>query len=178
MNKQGSVLRRPRTLAICACLTALALALSYCERFIPVGALIPLPGIKLGLANIVTLFALFALGRRYALAVMLTRCLLSAIFSGQPMALLFSVCGGLLALLAMSLAMRSRHLSIYGVSILGAAAHNVGQIAAAMLIMHSTAIFYYLSTLLFAAIITGALTALAASGVLRALDKSGLLRKK
>ena len=67
-----------RQLTLCAMLTALALALSWAERFLPLSLLIPLPGIKLGLANIVTLFALYALGAPQAFAILLCRCFLGS----------------------------------------------------------------------------------------------------
>ena len=82
-----------RRLALCAVLTALALGLSTLEGMFPVSLLIPLPGIKLGLANIVTVYALYALGPASALAILLARCLLGAMFAGNPSALLFSRCG-------------------------------------------------------------------------------------
>ena len=70
-----------RQLTVCALLAALALGLSYLERMIPLGTLIPLPGIKLGLANIVTLFALLTMGTWPAFLILLTRCLLGAVFA-------------------------------------------------------------------------------------------------
>ncbi|MPN02962.1 hypothetical protein SDC9_150183 [bioreactor metagenome] len=83
-----------RQLALCAMLTALALALSYLESFFPLSLVIPLPGIKLGLANIVTLFALYTLGPGQALIILVTRCTLGALFAGNMNALIFSVLGG------------------------------------------------------------------------------------
>ena len=72
-----------RQLTLCAVLTAMALALSYLENFFPLSLAIPIPGIKLGLANIVTLFALYALGPGQALLILLARCLLGAVFAGN-----------------------------------------------------------------------------------------------
>ena len=122
-----------KQLTLCAVLTALALAFSYLENFFPLSLAIPIPGIKLGLANIVTVFALYALGPAQALLILTGRCLLGAVFAGNMNALIFSLLGGFSAMLVMILLSRSRHLSIYGVSIGGAAAHNCGQIAAACL---------------------------------------------
>ena len=112
---------------MCAMLTALALGLSTLENLFPVTLFIPLPGVKLGLANIVTLYALYALGFPSALAILLVRCTLGALFAGNASALLFSLLGGLSALLVMALLSRTKKLSIFGVSIAGAAAHNCGQ---------------------------------------------------
>ena len=115
-----------RRLALCAVLTALALGLSTLEGMFPVSLLIPLPGIKLGLANIVTVYALYALGPASALAILLARCLLGAMFAGNASALLFSLMGGVLSMLVMIVLRHLPGLSIYGVSIGGAAAHNIG----------------------------------------------------
>ena len=92
-----------RQLTLCAMLTALALALSWVERFLPLSLLIPLPGIKLGLANIVTLFALYALGPAQALLILLCRCTLGALFAGNLNALIYSLFGGVAAMLTMIL---------------------------------------------------------------------------
>ena len=132
-----------KTITTCAVLAALALALSYLESFFP--PLLPLPGVKLGLANIVTVYALYALGFPSALAILLVRCTLGALFAGNASALLFSLLGGLAALLAMALLRKAKGLSIFGVSIAGAAAHNIGQVCAAMLTLGSSAPLYYLS---------------------------------
>lgn len=128
-----------KQLTLCAVLTAMALALSYLENLFPLSLAIPLPGIKLGLANIVTVFALYALGPGQALLILVGRCLLGAVFAGNMNALIFSVLGGVSAMLVMILLSRPGRLSVYGVSIGGAAAHNCGQIAAAVLTLWSTA---------------------------------------
>lgn len=94
------------------------------ENLLPTAMLIPLPGFKLGLANIVTVFALYYLGAAPAMAILIARCLLGAMFAGNVPALLFSLMGGVLAMLIMILLHRLPRLSIYGVSIAGAAGHN------------------------------------------------------
>lgn len=160
---------KAKEIALCAMLTALALALSFLERFLPVQLVIPLPGIKLGLANIVTLVALSLLKTRYALAITLCRCVFGAIFGGGITGLLFSLCGGLLALGVMAFARKSGKLSVYGVSVLGAAAHNIGQIIAAMALLRSVYIGAYLPWLLLAGIVTGLLTGSVCAGILRLL---------
>ena len=88
-----------KQLTLCAVLTALALALSYLENFFPLSLAIPIPGIKLGLANIVTVFALYALGPAQALLILAGRCLLGAVFAGNMNALIFSLLGGFSAML-------------------------------------------------------------------------------
>ena len=165
-----------RQLTLCAVLTALALGLSYMENFIPLGLLIPLPGIKLGLANIVTIFALYALGPTQAMLILIARCTLGAVFAGNLNALLFSLMGGVTAMLVMIALSRVRRLSVYGVSVGGAAAHNCGQVAAAVLTLGNTAPCYYLPILLGVSLFTGALTGLVAACLFRALAHTGLTR--
>lgn len=160
--------------ALCAVLIALALALSYTERFIPLQLVVPLPGIKLGLANIVTLVALYLLGPRQAFLILIPRCVLGAVFGGGITGLLFSLLGGVLALLTMAGARRLGLFSVYGVSVLGAAAHNVGQILAAMGLMQSVYIGAYLPYLSLVAIVTGLTTGACCAGVLRAMKYASI----
>lgn len=156
-------------LTLGAVLVALALALSYMERFIPLQLLIPLPGVKIGLANIVTLIALYLLGSGYAFGILLIRCFLGALFGGGITGFFFSLTGGLLAMSLMAFCRKLPFFSIYGVSILGAAAHNIGQILAAMVLMHSVYIGAYLPYLLAVSLFTGFATGSAGAGVLRIL---------
>ena len=165
---------KTKQISLCAVLIALALALSYTERFIPLQLFIPLPGIKLGLANIVTLIALYLFRTKYAFAILIIRCVFGAVFGGGVTGLLFSLCGGILAMTAMALSRRLPFLSVYGVSVIGAAAHNIGQILASMALMHSLWIGAYLPWLLITAVFTGLLTGCACAGVLRVLPKATL----
>lgn len=158
-----------KQLTLCAVLTAMALALSYLENFFPLSLAIPIPGIKLGLANIVTVFALYALGPGQALLILLARCFLGAVFAGNMNALLFSLLGGVTAMLVMIALSRVRRLSVYGVSVGGAAAHNAGQVAAAVLTLGSAAPLAYLPFLLVVSVFTGALTGFVAALLFRAM---------
>ena len=150
-------------------LAAMALALSYMENLLPTALLVPLPGFKLGLANIVTVFALYYLGAAPAMAILVARCLLGAMFAGNVPALFFSLMGGVLAMLIMILLHRLPGLSIYGVSVAGAAGHNTGQVAAAVLTLGSTAPVAYLPVLLVVSVFTGALTGFVAALLFRAM---------
>ena len=143
-----------RRLTRCAVLTALALALSVAEGLVPLTILFPLPG----LANLVTVYALCRLSGREALLILAARCLLGALLGGNLMALAFSLTGGLLALGVMALLLRCSFLSLFGVSIAGAAAHNTGQILAAMAVLGSRAPLVYLPPLLLCSLVTGAVT--------------------
>ncbi len=165
-------MKMTKRIALSAVLIALALALSYTERFIPLQMVIPLPGIKLGLANIVTLVALSLLGWKDTLWIVILRCIMGAVFGGGISGLLFSLTGGLFSLGVMTFMGRIPTFSLYGISILGAAAHNIGQICAAMALMQTVYIGAYLPYLLIVAIFTGFATATAASGVLKLLPKA------
>jgi len=158
---------RTKKLSLCGVMISLALVLSYTEHFIPLQMVIPLPGIKLGLANIVTLIAIYLLDDKSVYGIVILRCLLSAVFGGGISGLLFSMTGGILSVTVMILMKKIPCFSIFGVSILGAAAHNMGQICAAMVLMQSVYIGTYLPYLLLAAVFTGYAIGAAASGVLR-----------
>lgn len=147
-----------RRLTRCAVLTALALAISVAEGLVPISILIPLPGLRLGLANLVTIYALVCLSPRESFAILLSRCLLGALMGGNLAALAFSLTGGVLAFLAMWALLRVPFLSLFGVCIAGAAGHNAGQILAAMAVLGSPAIAVYLAPLLVASLVTGSVT--------------------
>lgn len=167
-------MRSAKQISLCAVMIALALALSYTERLLPLQLLIPLPGVKLGLANIVTLLALCLFRSRYAFVILLLRCLLGAVFGGGITGLMFSLSGGMLALGVMALSRKLPFLSLFGVSVLGAAAHQIGQILAAMALMRSVYAAAYLPWLLLVSVATGLLTGGMTAGVLRLLPKGVL----
>lgn len=147
-----------KKLTRCAVLTALALALSVAEGLFPLTVLFPLPGLRLGLANLVTLYALATLGGGEALLILLARCLLGALLGGNLSSLAFSLTGGLLAFGVEWLFLKWRGLSLFGVGMAGAAAHNTGQILAAVAVMRTPATLFYLPPLLLASALTGAFT--------------------
>ncbi|MCH5274712.1 MAG: Gx transporter family protein [Lachnospiraceae bacterium] len=148
-------------LTVLAVFTVIALTLFVVESAIPVP--VPIPGLKLGLANIVTLIVLQFFTLPEALLVLTARILLSAFFAGQALSLLYSFAGGLLSLFLMALLNRflsGRFLFITG--IFGALAHNVGQLIAACLILGSPGVFAYLPFLMISGSITGLFTGLSA----------------
>lgn len=156
-------------------LLALALSLARLEAMLPFRLFIPLPGVKLGLANVATLASLYLLDVSSALSLTLLRCLLGAAFGGGWMALLFSLSGGMLSTVVMAAAKRLPCLSIYGVSLLGAAAHGMGQIASACLLTATPALAAYLPLLLLASLATGLAIAGMGAAVLRALAPMNLI---
>lgn len=139
-----------------AALLCAALALSYVEALLPLGAVSVIPGAKLGLANLAVLTAARRGTMWDAAAVSLSRTILSALLFGSVSALAFSVSGAVCALCVLSLCRFARdRLSYIGTSVLCAAAHNTGQLACAVLWMHERALFAYLPALLILAVLSG-----------------------
>lgn len=158
-------MRRTKTkkLALYALLTALAFLLSYIESLIPVYILIP--GIKLGLANLVVFAALYLLGWKEALTISLIRMLLVSFTFGNLFALFYSLAGGLLSFCGMCLCKRLRF-GMIAVSLTGGVLHNIGQILTAALLMRTAAIISWLPMLLLSGGAAGALIGLAGGLVL------------
>lgn len=147
-----------------ALLTAVALAIFVVELQLP--ALTPIPGVKLGLANIITVYAMFALGPADTALILLARILLGSMFAGQMMALFYSLAGGALCYLVMLVLRRLFTLKqIWICSVFGAIAHNLGQITMAILLTRTPALIYYLPILLVSGIIAGCFTGLCAQFV-------------
>ena len=144
-----------RRIAALAVLTAVSMVLSLVETYIPVP--IPVPGVKIGLANIVTLVLITNFDIMSALTVLIARCILSAVFSGSINAIFFSLAGGISSCAVMWLFYRKIHLdfSLIGISVIGAAAHNTAQIMTAIVLMKDGAILYYLPVLLLCGLVTG-----------------------
>lgn len=123
------------------------------------------PGVKLGLANIATLTALYLYGARGAAAVMVCRVLLSGFLFGSPVSMLYSLFGGALSLAAMVLLKKIPALSIVGVSAAGGFCHNLGQLAAAALTAGTAGLAYYFPVMAIAGVVTGAAMGFAAKQV-------------
>lgn len=150
-----------RKLTRCALLSGIALTIFVLEAQIP--AFLPIPGFKLGLSNVVTLYALCALGGKEAAAIVFVRILLGNLVTGQVMALLYAFAGGILSFLTMAFALRALPKNqIWVAGILGGIAHNIGQMAVAVALTETPALLYYLPVLLLCALLTGAFTGLTA----------------
>lgn len=146
-------MRKNRQIALRGALIALAMVLSYLESFIPL--LIAVPGVKIGLANIVTLIALYKLGLKDAIMISIGRIILSSLLFGNLSMILYSLAGAALSLVAMKLAMGIQKLSVTGVSILGGVFHNLGQLLIAAILLQNGNIFYYLSVLFISGTLAG-----------------------
>lgn len=135
-------------------LVALAMIFSYVEVLIPIS--IGVPGMKLGLANLVIVIGLYLLNAGEVFLISFVRILLVSMLFGNAAAMAYSLAGGILSFLVMTILSKTKtEFSIVGVSVLGAVFHNIGQIGMAFLLLSSTAIFYYLPVLLFVGVLTG-----------------------
>jgi heptaprenyl diphosphate synthase len=166
-----------RKLAYMAVLTAIALTIFIVEAQIPVP--VPIPGVKLGLANIVTVYAMFTLGPAPTLMILVARIILGAMFSGRFVTLLYSASGGLLCYLSM-LGMRKLLTlkQIWLCAVIGAVFHNIGQMLAAIFVLRTIGIAAYLPMLLISAIVTGAFTGTCAQLLVNRLGNKYLPRSR
>lgn len=168
---------RTRKLTVMAMLLALALIIFVIEAQLP--PLAPIPGIKLGLANIITLTAIYLIGRREAFIVLILRIILGSVFSGNLIGFIYSVSGGIASfalMCAVSLFLKPD--KIWVVSVFGALAHNAGQIAAAVFITKTTQVIWYLPVLTISAVITGVFTGIAAQLIFKRLRKINAIKEK
>ena len=148
---------------------ALALIFSYVESLIPIAVLIPVPGVKLGLANLIIVIALYKVGAKEAYLLSITRVVLSGFIFGNMFSILYSLAGGLLSLTSMVLLKRCNTFSIMGISIVGGVAHNIGQIIIAMYAVSTFSVGYYVPVLIVAGTITGFLIGIISNEVLKRL---------
>lgn len=138
--------------------TALGLILSYVESLFPVFA--GIPGVKLGLANLVTVLLLYGCSAKEALLVSLVRILAAGFLFGNLMGIVFGLCGGLLSLLVMVLIKRTGLFSMVGVSVAGGFSHNLGQLLVAAFVVRLPQLVYYIPVLMVSGILTGFLIGL------------------
>lgn len=144
---------KSKTVAVYGMCVALAMILSYVEALIPLS--IAVPGVKIGLANIAVLFALYKLGGRAAFVISLLRVFLVSVLFGNAMTLIYSIAGAFLSLVVMLLMKKSGAFGTLGVSIAGGVAHNVGQIAVAAIVLETVGLMYYLPPLLVSGTVAG-----------------------
>ena len=132
---------------------ALAFILSYIESLIPMP--VPIPGIKIGLANLVVIAGLYTMGPKEAFSLSIVRIILIGFTFGNLSTMIYSLAGGLLSCILMIFISKFKIFSIIGVSIIGGVSHNMGQILVAMVVVQSSFLFYYLPFLLIAGTISG-----------------------
>ena len=161
---------KTKKLCFMAVLTAIALTIFMIENQLP--SPVPIPGIKLGLANIITLTAMAILGRKEAGAILAARIIMGAIFAGSPSTFIYSAAGGILAYIVMCVTIGLfKENQLWIVSALAAIAHNAGQLGACALIVKTPGIFAYAPILAASGVITGVFTGFAEIYLIRAVKK-------
>lgn len=158
-----------KRVAYCALLTALAMIFGYVEALIPFG--FGIPGVKLGLANIVIVLALYMLPACQVFAIQLMRIVLVSFLFGNLSMMLYSLAGGMLSLVVMLLLNRRDVFSITGVSIAGGVSHNIGQLIVAALVVQNLKIMFYFPIMIMAGLITGCLIGVLACRIKPVLDR-------
>lgn len=164
-------------LVILSLYVAMALILSYVESLIPLP--LPIPGVKIGLPNIITLVSLLTLGWPLTLLVVIARIFLSGFLFGGGFSIVYSLGGGLLSLLVMSLLLHffKNNYSLILISIFGAIAHNTGQVIVAALVVQTASLLWYFLILMPISIITGLVIGITARELMRLLDKTTIFRR-
>lgn len=147
---------------------ALALVAGYVEQLIPVNP--GIPGVKLGLANIVTMILLYVLGLRASVIVSALRILLSGFLFGNGFAIIYSAAGAALSILVMTILKKTGKFSCVGVSVAGGVFHNVGQILVAMVVLETKALYYYLPILILSGLAAGILVGILSGILIRRLS--------
>ena len=155
-----------------AMLVALAMIFSYVESLIPIN--LGVPGIKLGVANLVTVTGLYILAPMEVLLVVILRVLLVGFMFGNGMSILYS----LLSFLVMLLLKRIKGFSMIGISIAGGVSHNIGQIVVAMCVLENTKLIYYLPVLMIAGTVTGILIGVVSRKILPAVSQGAGAERK
>jgi len=148
---------------------ALALVAGYIEQLIPIN--LGIPGVKLGLANIVTMLLLYIVGVPAACLISVLRILLSGFLFGSGFAMVYSAAGAATSMLVMALLKKTKKFSSVGVSVAGGIFHNVGQIVVASLVVQNVRMAYYLPFLLVSGVVTGVLIGIVAQTALKHLSQ-------
>ncbi len=149
--------------------TALALIFSYVETLIPIN--FGIPGIKLGLANLIIIIALYKMSVKEAYALSVVRVVLAGFIFGNLFSIIYSLAGGILSLTVMILLKKIDKFSLFGISMAGGVFHNVGQLIVAIMVMENLNIAYYMPVLLISGLITGFMIGLVAGEMLKRLSK-------
>ena len=151
-------------------LVALAFVLSYGEALIPIS--LGVPGVKMGLANLVVMVALYTLGAGQAFVLSMVRIVLVGFTFGSMASMMYSLAGGLLSFVVMAIAKRLDLFSQQGVSILGGVFHNIGQILMAMAVVENGKLIYYLPVLLISGVLAGIAIGIVASMITKRIQKA------
>lgn len=166
MKKKLSV----KKIVVIAIFISLALILSYVDSLIPIAIMVP--GIKMGLANVIIIFSLYMLGYKATFFISIIRVILSSILFGNILTFAYSFAGAILSLLIMVILKNRVKLATITISIIGAVVHNIAQIGVAILFMHTKEMLYYLPILMITGIISGALIGIVSALLIRFIEKN------
>lgn len=147
---------------------ALAMIFSYLESLIPLP--IGIPGIKLGLANLLVVVAMYKIGEKEAFAISIVRIILSGFLFANLFSIIYSLAGGILSFFVMWLLKKQGSFSVFGVSMAGGVSHNVGQILIAMYVVETFGVAYYIPVLLVAGLLTGFVIGVGTREILKRLN--------
>ncbi len=153
--------------------TALALIFSYVETLIPIH--LGIPGVKLGLANLIIVITLYKMGVKEAYILSVVRVVLAGFIFGNMFSILYSMSGGLLSLTVMIFLKKTDKFSIMGISMAGGVFHNIGQLIMAAIVLESLSITYYLPVLLISGVLTGFLIGFIANEMLKRLVNMSII---
>lgn len=153
-----------KKIAYVSLLVAIALIFSYVEILIPFN--FGIPGVKLGLANVISIISIYLFGPYIALVIVVLRILLSGFLFGNLYSILYSLCGGILSIIVMSVIKKTNKFSIYGVSMCGGVFHNIGQLIVAMITVNQMKISYYGPILIVSGMIMGLLVGFLSNQIL------------
>ena len=159
---------RTLSVSICALFTSLAIVFGYIEYLIPFN--LGIPGIKLGLANVITVCALYTLGNTKTVVVSLLRVICTTLLFGNIYSFAYSLAGGLLSLLIMITVKRLSFFSSVGVSVCGGVLHNIGQLLVAVFVIDSLNILLYLPVLLVSGVLTGAIIGIITMPIIKKIN--------
>lgn len=157
-----------KRISVIAVFTALALIFSYIEAIIPFN--LGVPGVKLGIANIVVVCALYIFGVKEAAGISLIRVFVIGLLFGNAVSLIYSLSGAVLSIAVMIICKKLK-LSVIGVSAMGGIFHNVGQLSAAALILNSSAVMYYYPVLFISGIVTGIIIGIVSLPIIKNSEK-------
>ena len=161
--------RNTKKLTLLAMMITFAIILSYVESRIP--SFVAIPGIKVGLANIVVIFVLYTLGIKEAIIISAIRVGIISVLFGNIMSLAYSIAGAFLSLLVMFILKKLTPLKLIAVSVVGGVMHNVGQIAVAAMILETAVVVYYLPFLILSGTIAGVAVGVAAAVLIKRLSR-------
>lgn len=159
--------KKVKNIAMCGVLTTLAMIFSYIDSLILIP--IPVPGVRIGISNIAIITVLYIVGVKEAIFVNILRIALTSILFGNATSFWFSITGGMLSIVVMILLKKLDIFSTVGVSVAGGVSHNIGQIIAAVIIMETDAILYYLPVLFITGTVAGIVVGVVAAMVLKRL---------